>query len=355
MSKKPLRGVSLFSSAGIGEAFFDQAGISIAVANELIADRARLYSRLYKDTHMVTGDILDDEVFDEILDKAGDKVDFLIATPPCQGLSVAGKNRDQRTMAQDERNHLVFRIIEFISIKHPDYILIENVPNFLRLKLPFRGGLHTLEEILTIMFGDTYHIEARVLDASDYGIPQRRQRALIKLYKPQRRWEWPAPSQTRTTVQEAIGHLPSLESSQRSNLPWHFARRHSPSHVEWMRHTPTGASAFENQTHYPRKADGRRISSYMTTYRRIRWDEPAPTITIRNDAISSQLNVHPGRPLPDGLYSDARVLTPHELMLLSSLPEDWPVPEDTPEILLRQCIGESVPPLLLKKIVSTIA
>ena len=86
----------------------------------------------------------------------------------------------------------------------------------------------------------------------------------------------------------------------------------------------------------------------------MRWDEPAPTITVRNDCISSQRNVHPGRLLKNGTYSDARVLTPLELMILDSLPEDWNIPDDTPEILIRQIIGESVPPLMVQKIIQEI-
>jgi DNA (cytosine-5)-methyltransferase 1 len=75
---------------------------------------------------------------------------------------------------------------------------------------------------------------------------------------------------------------------------------------------------------------------------------------MRNDAISSQRNVHPGRLLKDGTYSDARVLTPLELFILTSLPKDWGIPDDTPEILIRQVIGESIPPLMIKAIVGGI-
>ena len=75
---------------------------------------------------------------------------------------------------------------------------------------------------------------------------------------------------------------------------------------------------------------------------------------MRNDAISSQLNVHPGRVLQNGKYSDARVLTPLELMLLSSLPTNWGIPENTPELLIRKCVGECIPPLLIKNIVAQI-
>jgi DNA (cytosine-5)-methyltransferase 1 len=151
-----------------------------------------------------------------------------------------------------------------------------------------------------------------------------------------------------------IGSLPTLEAGDKSPLKWHFARNHSQDHIEWMKHTPTGKSAFENKVYYPVKPNGDLIKSYMTTYRRMKWDEPAPTITIRNDAISSQLNVHPGRLQKDGTYSDARVLTPLELMLLSSLPKDWNIPDNTSELLIRKCIGECIPPLLIKNIVAQI-
>ena len=75
---------------------------------------------------------------------------------------------------------------------------------------------------------------------------------------------------------------------------------------------------------------------------------------MRNDAISSQRNVHPGRKKKDGTFSDPRVLTPLELMLLSSLPKNWKIPLDTPEILIRQCLGECIPPMMIKNIISPI-
>ena len=351
--KTKLKGVSLFSSGGIGEAFFEDTSIDIVVANELLKDRAELYAKMHKKTNMIVGDILDKKIFKKIVDDSGDGIDFLIATPPCQGMSIAGKNRDFKTMLGDERNHLVFKIIDFINIKNPKYVLIENVPNFLKLKLPYKNKLLILEEILNSIYGKEYDIDTKVVNTSDYGVPQRRNRALIKMHKKGLRWDWPKEEPSKT-VKEVIGHLPSLEAGEKSKIPWHFARKHSDSHIMWMKHTPTGKSAFENEKHYPRKDNGEKIKSYMTTYRRIKWNEPSPTITMRNDAISSQLNVHPGRKLKDGTYSDARVLTPLELMLLSSLPENWHIPEGTSEILIRKCLGESVPPLLLKKVVSGI-
>jgi DNA (cytosine-5)-methyltransferase 1 len=148
--------------------------------------------------------------------------------------------------------------------------------------------------------------------------------------------------------------LPSIEAGQKSKIKWHFARKHSDSHIEWMKHTPTGKTAFENEKYFPVKPNGEKIKSYNTSYRRINWDEPAPTITMRNDAISSQLNVHPGRKLKNGTYSDARVLTPLELMLLSSLPKIGIFQTIHLNYLIRKCIGECIPPLLIKNIVAQI-
>lgn len=350
MKNKRLKGISLFASAGIGETYFKDIGIDIVVANELIEKRADLYRALNPETTVICGDITKDEVFTKIINSCPRKVDFLLASPPCQGMSVAGKNRNQKTMEQDERNYLVTYVVKAIKATNPDYILVENVPALLKLKLLYAEKYRTVLDILEYEFGNQYKIDSKVVDSSDYGVPQTRLRAIIKMNRIGTQWDWPE-KKPKITVEEVIGYLPSLESGERSNIKWHFARKHSKENILWMKHTPTGKSAFSNPVYYPQKKDGTRIKGYESSYRRIRWDAPAPTITIRNDCIASQRNVHPGRLLPDGTYSDARVLTPLELMLLNSLPADWNIPDDTPELLIRQCIGESIPPLMLKEIV----
>ena len=73
-----MKGVSLFSSAGIGEAYFREIGIKIIVANGLLEERANLYKVLYPETEVVTGDILDDKVYNTILKKSGEKIDTKI-------------------------------------------------------------------------------------------------------------------------------------------------------------------------------------------------------------------------------------------------------------------------------------
>ncbi|MGO5061709.1 DNA cytosine methyltransferase [Lawsonibacter sp. LCP25S3_F5] len=348
-----MKGLSLFSGAGIGETYLSRIGIDIIVANELVERRAELYRKLHPDCAMVCGDISNANVFSEIIEKSNG-IEFMIASPPCQGMSVAGKNRHQDTMVEDERNFLITYVFKAIEQLKPKYIMIENVPALLKIMLPHEGKLSSVLDILNDKFGKEYTIEGKVVDAADYGVPQTRLRAIIKMYPRDVDWTWPEVVKKKTTVREAIGNLPSLESGESSDIKWHFARKHDKRHVLWMKHTATGTSAFTNPVYYPQKADGTKIKGYESSYRRIKWDEPAPTITIRNDAISSQRNVHPGRLLDDGTYSDARVLTPYELMILTSLPKDWAIPDDTSEILIRQVIGESIPPLMVEKIVGEI-
>ena len=348
-----MKGLSLFSGAGIGETYFKECGVDIIVANEIIKKRAELYKRIYPTANMIQGDISEEKIFNEIMETAKN-VDFIIASPPCQGMSVAGKNRCLNSMQSDQRNYLIEYVIKAIKQLKPKYVLIENVPLLFKLKIMYDSKPQTILEILQEEFQTQYIIENRVMDAADYGVPQTRLRAIVKMNLKGTEWEWPQKSSKKITVHDAIGKLPSLEAGEKSKIKWHYSRNHDQRHILWMKNTPTGKSAFSNEIHYPQKRDGKRITGYESSYRRIKWDEPSPTITIRNDAISSQRNVHPGKLQEDGTYSDARVLTPLELMYLTSLPENWNIPEDTPEILIRQCIGESIPPLMLKKIIEGI-
>lgn len=350
-----MNGLSLFSSAGIGETYFKDVGINIVVANELVEKRANLYKSISPETDVVCGDITSKDIFETVMEKSISKnVSFILASPPCQGMSIAGKNRHTDTMLNDERNYLITYVVKAIKRIKPRYVLIENVPSLFRLVLNYKSKLRTVEEILKLEFSNYYDIDGKVINASDYGVPQTRLRAIIKMNIKGYNWTWPEKEKNKVTVREAIGHLPSLESGDASDIKWHFARKHSKENIEWMKHTPTGCSAFSNEIYFPQKKDGTRIKGYESSYRRMKWDEPAPTITIRNDCIASQRNVHPGRYLGNGIYSDARVLTPLELMILDSLPENWNIPDNTPELLIRQCIGESIPPLMLKKVVSGI-
>ena len=267
----------------------------------------------------------------------------MLITPPCQGMSFAGK-RD----LSDSRNMLFKYGRDCILDLQPEYAIIENVPTFFNIPIEYNDDIITIIDYIKIKL-NTYTITYDIVDCADYGIPQHRKRAIILISKhtiP----KFSNKEKKQITVRQAIEKLPILESGEKSNIKYHNAKKHNSRHIEFMKHTPTGKTALFNKVYYPKKEDGTRIKGYSTTYKRIEWDKPAPTITMANGSVSSQNNVHPGRLLENGTYSDARVLTLKEIMILSSIPDTWDLPQWASENLIRKVIGEGIPLLLIKKL-----
>lgn len=370
-----MNGLSMFANVGIAETYLKSVGVDIVVANELLEERARFYSDVYPECDMICGNIQDEEIFNKVLSTAKEKnVKFLIVTPPCQGMSPAGK-KDPK----DARNNLITSAVDMIEQLDPDYVLIENVMQVLKTKIYYDGEYILIPDYLKARLGEKYNFnDNQVIDSKFYGVPQQRKRAIFLLAKKSTNvyWEFPEKSEDFVTVRDAIGDLPSLdplvkEAEYRGMFPdyekkkaeglrvskWHCPREHVWRNVEVMMHTPEGMSARKNPVYFPKKKDGTMVGGALRTYMRMEWDRPAPTITAYNHTISSFQNVHPGRPWKidengDMLYTDPRVLTIFELMRIMSLPDDWNIPEWASTQLIRQVIGEGIPPLLIEKIVA---
>lgn len=365
-----MKGLSLFSNVGIAETYLHEVGVDIVVANELLAERARFYQDVYPACEMICGDITNGGVFKKVVDAAvKNNVKFIIATPPCQGMSPAGKKDPN-----DERNFLIKSVVNMVKTVQPDYVLIENVMQVLKAEIPFEGKRVTIPTYLQKTLGDEYSFNKdQIIDSKYYGVPQQRKRAIFLLTKKSLnfQWEFPAKEDKIVTLREAIGDLPPLdplvkEEEYRYVFPdyekkkadaikiskWHQPREHVWRNVECMMHTPEGKSARSNPVYFPKKKDGTMVGGALRTYMRMEWDKPAPTVTAYNHTISSFQNVHPGRPTNiKGIYSDPRVLTILELMRVMSLPDNWNIPSWASHKLIREVIGEGIPPLMIKKIV----
>lgn len=351
-----IKGMSLFSGGGIGEFRMNETNIEIVIANELLAKRCEFYKFYHPKTDVVNADITKKETKSLLIKKAKDAgVDFIMATPPCQGASLIGKNKDLESMKNDFRNYLIFDAVEIIEAIMPTFVMIENVTRFYDMLYLYKDQQNIpLLEILNDKFGKIYNIQYNVFNSEEYGVPQARKRGIVRMWKKGNTWDLPK-KEKQITVRQAIGDLPSLEAGQSSNIKNHYARKHTEEHVLCMKHTPTGHSAFENEVYYPKDKNGKKVRGFAATFKRIEWDSPAPTITMRNDCISSQSNVHPGRLLSDGTYSDARVLTPRELLILSSINPDIDLPTSVSESQIRYMIGEGIPPLLVSKILKGVS
>lgn len=369
---KRLRGLSLFANVGIAEAYLQEVGVDILIANELIEDRARFYSDIYQDTHMIVGDITNDELRTKIVDEAINKeVDFILATPPCQGMSMAGNRAEF-----DERNQLIYYAVDVVLRVKPKFVFIENVPTILRTKIVVNGETMLIPKYLHSVLTDYHFNDETLVKAMDHGVPQMRERNIFLLVRNDIDLTWNFPNaQPHITLQEAIGDLPSLDPLLREGLDftlekfpsyeikrakglevskWHYPPKHSWKQVEWMLHTPTGKSAIYNPVYYPQKANGTHVVAHHNHYRRMYWNKPARTITQNNGVISSLACVHPGRPFElngEVLYSDPRVLSIYELLIVSSLPNDWAIPDWASESFIRKVLGEGIPSKLVKEII----
>ncbi len=367
--------LSLFANIGVAEAYLKEIGVDVVVANELIERRALLYSKIYPDTHMICGDITNKEVFDRIVKESIEaEVNIIMATPPCQGMSTVGQQ-----LTDDIRNRLVCQVIEAVKEIKPLYVLIENVPTFLSTEILVGERKVLIPDLLDEELGSNYIINKMVVDTKNYSVPQTRERAIVLMTKKGKNPEWTVPEKDDAviTMREAIGDLPRLdpfitdvdekemlkivpnyyERAERAKeiSRWHIPPHHIKRQVITMQHTPSGQTAFDNEIYYPRKADGQPVKGFRNTYKRQNWDTPAYTVTMDNRKISSQNNVHPGvkeyvDKNGEDIYSDARALTLYELMKIMSIPDNWPVPDDTSEAFLRRIIGEGIPPLFIKKV-----
>lgn len=368
-----LKGLSLFANVGIAEAYLESIGVDILVANEIDTERARFYQDVYPNVHMICGDITDDEVRTVVINEAiGKGVDFIIATPPCQGMSEAGLR-----LEFDPRNQLISYAIDAIKRIKPKFVLLENVPKQLTTKILCGDEVVLIPEYIKRELSDDYRFnEQTLIMAKDYGVPQLRERNIFLLVRKNLPYIWEFPEkQPEITLRDAIGDLPSLDPFLREGLEttlekfpdyeekkaaglavskWHYPPTHSWKQVEWMMHTPTGKSAIYNEKYYPQKADGTHVKAHHNHYRRLKWDMPCRTITQNNGVISSLACVHPGHPYTSDsgeiLYSDPRVLTIYELLIVMSLPLDWPIPEWANDSFIRKVFGEGIPSNLVKEI-----
>lgn len=375
--KNKIKAVSLFSNVGIAETYFNDVGVSVAVANELIDVRAKFYKHLHPGVEMIVGDITDDAVFNKVIDSAIEsKVEMLIATPPCQGMSCAG-----RKDPKDPRNFLVYYAVEAVKKIKPKFVIIENVPMQQHTQILYNDEYIFIPDYIEKELGDEYVInENRIVNTMDYGVPQSRQRYIYLMVQKSEnvKWEFPEKEGQIITMRDAIGDLPSLdpcvrEKSEQWRFPdyetkkkrglmiskWHYPPVHSWKQIEWMIHTPSGTSAFKNEKYYP-MTKGRRIKGAPRTYMRMSWEKPATTIMQNSGVISAFSTVHPGRRIVDSeideerIYSDPRALTIYELLILSSLPLDWNIPDWADDVLIRKVIGEGIPPLLIKKAIESL-
>ena len=182
----------------------------------------------------------------------------------------------------------------------------------------------------------------------------------------------------RPTVFEAIGSMQSLEAGEVDpNNKWHYGVALEAHEIEFLQHTPTGCSAWDNLPIFqPKNKDGSNArGQFQKGYTRIDPAFPSPTITSDSGQIGGLATIHFGRPLSDGTYSDSRVLSIAEILALIGCEADFLEPLNAPksdeedfdgliwengmltspdEHFVREVLGEHVCPKFMRNIMSTL-
>lgn len=375
--------VSLFSSAGIGCYGFKEAGYSCIATVELLERRLKIQkynNKCMLSSGYICGDMTLLETKDKIFHELNvwkecfgvDDLDVLIATPPCQGMSVANHKKGNEL----KRNSLVVESIKITQEVKPKFFIFENVRAFLNsICTDIDGNDKTIQEAISMNLGGFYNILYRIVNFKDYGCPSSRTRTLVIGVRKDLQDIAPFdifPTQTtEKTLRETIGHLPALtEMGEISpNDIYHNFRKYAPHMESWISEIKEGQSAFDNEdiariphtvkngvVVYNAKKNG---DKYTRQY----WDKVAPCIHTRNDIMASQNTVHP---------TDNRVFSIREIMLMMSVPYSFqwtdmpfdqlntlPLKEKQAflkkeEMNIRQNLGEAVPTIIFRQIANKI-
>ncbi|MBO6290498.1 MAG: DNA cytosine methyltransferase [Alphaproteobacteria bacterium] len=166
MSSNLISAISLFAGAGGLDVGFEHAGVTIKAANELNNDACNTYETNHPNTKLFKGNLLD---YLDIIAKYRD-IDMVIGGPPCQGFSVAGKMDPS-----DERSKMIWYFLDVVNLLRPKVFVMENVKALASLaKWKDVKDLY-LKKATSLGYTCHYFI----LNASDFGVPQNRERVFF--------------------------------------------------------------------------------------------------------------------------------------------------------------------------------
>jgi DNA (cytosine-5)-methyltransferase 1 len=385
-SPSHLRAVSLFSGAGLSDYGYKTAGFSFVVQAEIDAYRASLGRDNFPESRWIVGDLQATwkDVVRTYREATTDRLDLLVATPPCQGMSSSNPSRGKRDTGaaskHQDKNSLILGIIPVAAALRPRLIVAENVRQILTLTIKRRGRVGSVLDVLSRELPD-YHFFAGVVNVADYGIPQIRRRAIIvgvhetepylQELVVRGRSPWPKATHGASkgkpwvsvgkwiseTKYERLDARSSI--SARGRHPLHYVPAYHGDRYLQIASIPrnTGRSAYQNdkcpdcgfapvpvgtvrctkcaalmrnRPYVYVKRKPRLIAGFKSSYRRMRNSDPAPTIT-------TNFKIHP---------SENRVLSIQECADLQTVPRNYRwdrALRDDRAYTIRVVVGEAFP------------
>lgn len=330
VANRNLKAIDLFSGAGGMSLGLQLAGFDVVGAIEVdpaACDAYRLNHptvRLWqRDIRRVTGNAL----MRKLRLKRG-TLDLLAACPPCQGFSSV-RTKNGRQSNQDPRNDLVYEVLRFARSMKPKTIMLENVPGLVKDE-----RYATLLDRLTSL---GYRLTSDVLDAGDFGVPQRRRR-LVLLASRVSQPAFATPAPRARTVRQQIG---KLVDPARSKDPMHgYKRKHSQKVLDLMRRIPRDGGSRAALGAEEQLPCHKRLAGFSDVYGRMAWDRPAPTITGGCTNPSKGRFIHP---------SADRAITLREAALLQTFPARYQFPLNVSRETIALLIGNALPPEFIRR------
>ena len=255
-------------------------------------------------------------------------VHSLVGGPPCQGHS----DLNNHTRREDRRNSLYVLMARAAEVLQPEVVLIENVQAVAR----DRGQV--VQETEKVLQAAGYCVSTVLLDLGRLGVPQRRRRHFLLATKQ----GLPTPTmifqhmisinKEYRTVRWAIGDL----AQHRNGDPLHVASEISPDNqrrIAWLHEH----GEYDLPNHQRPVCHRNKNHTYKSVYGRLRWDQPAQTITTGFSSMGQGRYVHPSR---------RRTLTPREAARLQFFPDFFDFAVINERTIWNEMIGNAVPPKL---------
>jgi DNA (cytosine-5)-methyltransferase 1 len=355
--------IDLFCGAGGLSEGFRQAGFHVLAGNDFDEAAGETFECTHREARFLGGPIQNWSAQD-FLKATGlrrGELDVLIGGPPCQGFSVYNHQRG----LHDERSSLYREYLRIVEGLRPRWVVLENVTG-----MTSAGQGQAVHAILEGLRAQGYRVNAQILKAEEYGVPQERRRLVFLGNRTGDDVYFPEPThgpnlKPFNTVWDAIGDLPPLENGEdKGVLPYpgapeteyqrlmrdgcsvvlnHSASRLSKVNEARMRHIPQGGSwrdiPFELLPAGMKRA---KRSDHTKRYGRLRWDGLSSTILTKCD-IHWGAYIHPAQ---------NRSITVREAARFQSFPDWFEFKGSRTDQYVQ--VGNAVPPMLGKAIAEAI-
>ena len=319
--------VGLFSGCGGLDLGLEESGFDLLLSNDVWDVAAETYSN-NMDSPFLQGDvtsITEDDLRAELPDDAD--VDLVAGGPPCQGFSrLNNEEISPDQMESDDRNTLFHDFLRLAASLGPDVILMENVRDLINREMS--DGTFVKDAVVEEFERYGYSCEYRVLNAEEYGVPQKRRRIFFIgvsddiSASPSELFPEPTTPDSYNTAGEALAGVDD-------SLPNMYYTNSSDATIEKISHIPEGGYYKDLPDRLKtRDDDGNIVKRYGTYLRRVNSSEPSLT-------INTNLFIHP---------TEDRYLTLREMARLQTFPDDFVFTGNKSDVL--QQIGNAVPPLL---------